>query len=167
LYVLAAIGALMGVMTWFAIRENVRRNAATGDFAGASLGMAFLLMGLLPLTLAAVLLALWLAPPGWGRRRRGDLESSRKADAATSPRPRNFRVMLVPGLVVAGAALVGVTGVLLANALRGASQNHGLGGPGLVLVAIQDLFLFSPILLLAGVLFWIAGSMMLRDRRPE
>jgi hypothetical protein len=34
-------------------------------------------------------------------------------------------------------------------------------------VAIQDLFLFSPILLLAGVLFWIAGSMMLRNRRPE
>src|SRR5262245_45090903 len=67
LYGLAGLGVAMAVLTLLAVRDNLRRNTATGDTAGAGLAMAFLLIGLVPMILVALVLALWLAPP---RRRR-------------------------------------------------------------------------------------------------
>jgi hypothetical protein len=158
MYSLAALGVVLGALLTFAIRGNIRRNAATGDFAGAGLGTAFLLVDVLPLALAALALALWLAPPRRVRRGSNAGGSGQPTEAAPSPRGWSAHAMLLAGLLLAGVALVAIVGTMLADALRGAYRYYGLRGAGLIGLGVQDLIVFSPLLVLAGVLFWIARA---------
>ena len=58
LYVVAAFGVLFSLLVISAIDDNYRRNAASGDFAGAGLGIALLTIAIIPSTLIALILGL-------------------------------------------------------------------------------------------------------------
>lgn len=154
LYVGAAFGALLCLLDLASIGESLRRNASTGDFAGASLGTMFLLTMFLPSTLIAVLVALWLHPPGWMARPEGTAAVPAEGAAL---RGRDGRGLLTLGLGVAGVDVLAAVGIMLVNALQGGYRDYGLRGPALVQLAIQDLIWFSPLLVFSGLLFWFAA----------
>ena len=163
LYLLAALGALACVAMLFLIRDNVRRNASTGDYAGAGLGTAFLGIILLPVTLIALVLALWLSR--WGPRA-VEIGAVTPADpaaptASASPPPaspsRHARPGLALALALAGLLPLAAVGVLLTSALRGAITDYHLRGADLLRLALQDVVVFSPLLALSGLCFWIAA----------
>lgn len=158
-YVLAALGALVCLQDFVMIQRNLRRNAATGDFTGASLGVAFLLTVFLPLTLIALVAALWLHSPGWITRPigKGDgappegLGPPPPASTASTP-----RLLVAWALAITAVIVLAIVVALLASALGGAQRDYGLRGLALVALAFQDLILFSPLVVLSGVLFGLA-----------
>ena len=157
-YVLAALGALLTVLTLPAIRANLRANASTGDFAGAGLATGFLIVIALPLTLAALVTALWLT------RRRGRTEESEPGTIGGPPRGGS-------GVIVAatftGLLTVGLTGFLLLQALLSAHRNYSTHGWALVGLAGADLLVLSPLLLVATTLLGVAWRLALRRRSRE
>ena len=163
LYVVAAFGVLFSLLVISAIDDNYRRNAASGDFAGAGLGIALLTIAIIPSTLIALILGLWLNPPNrWFARSedgtgKGAVEVAAPAGAAapTGGRPRSILALM---LVIIGVALLAYVVVLLAGGLQGFYKDYEIGGAGLVGLAIQDLITFSPLVGLAIVLFWIAAK---------
>ncbi len=165
LYVLAGLGGLCGVLTVVAIRQNLDHNV-TGDVTGAALATSFLLIAILPLTLVALSLALWLAPPWRSRRRRNDPGSVEARGERVQPPARDPHPGLAAGLLVAAAVLVAAVGTMLTSALRATHQHYGTHGVELVRLGLQDLILFAPLLLLAAVLGSI-GCAMLRRGRPR
>ena len=168
LYFVAAIGALSCLSDLLLILSSLRLNADTGDFAGAGLGFLFLVAGLLPLTLIALVVALWLDPP---RKVAGILgapgPNQDETTTTTSPGHGRRRLILALGLVLAGAAALAAAGIMLANGLEGGRRNYGLRGAPLFGLAIQDLAMISPLIVLAGLLFSIAAAITRRVRRPK
>ena len=76
LYVCSALGAIDSLRILRLVRAARIHRADTGDFTGVNLGLAFLAV-LAPLSLIALLVALWLWPvSGWlARSRSRSLES--------------------------------------------------------------------------------------------
>lgn len=167
LYFFASLGGLLCAMALVVAKSNIERNAATGDHTGASLLLSFMLIGILPLTLVALILALWLVPPSGKRWRRETPDSAHDTDATAPPLASEVRPWLAAGLLVAAAALVVVVGMMLASILRSAQLHYGQHGSDLARLALADLLMFSPILLLAGVLGGIGGTMLRRGRKSE
>jgi hypothetical protein len=156
---MSCLGALL------LVRNNLHRNAATGDFTGAGLGIALIVTVLLPLTLIALLAALWVYPP----RRVGSLVvylRGASTDAAAPPVVGPVtRTILSVVLGIAAAASLTLAGAMLASGLRGGYEYSGVRGIDLIRLAIQDLLCFSPLIALSAMLAWIAAVIVRPSRR--
>jgi hypothetical protein len=155
--VLLAAGAVsLAVCLVFAV--NVARSyhtaVANDDFAGFSLGIHFLLYGLLPLTLSLLVAACLLDPPAWLLRRLGMGTPSSKSSVK--------EVVIVLCLAGAAAILLGVTAFVGRN-LVSAARHCDYGARGLATIFLQNLILSLPLLLLGGLLAW-AGRALARLR---
>jgi hypothetical protein len=147
LYMFAAIGTLVSLALFAAILNGMHgANAAVGDLAGVAMTTTFLLLFPFPLTLIALLLAIWLAPPTRWFRSAGHSEQ-KPADAAA---PLPDRPYLVLTVVFAGAG-VGVLAALVAM-LRDIMRVPPDSG-GAIALAVAC----SPAVTLAVILFALAA----------
>lgn len=165
LYALAALGVLLcgsGVLT---VIGSYQRNAATGDFAGASMGIWFLLLVMLPLTLVAAIPAIWLAPPDGLRRLAGGAGPASATGVEDGIPAGTMRRIMPFVLLGASVTLLGLVIGMIRFAILSTARNAGPpavdwtnGGAFLLLV-------FSPLLLLVLVLGVLGAWMLRRDRR--
>jgi hypothetical protein len=160
--VLLAAGAVsLTVCLVFAV--NVARSyhtaIANDDFAGFSLGIHFLLYGLLPLTLSLFVAACLLDPPTWLLRRLG-------IGASTS---ESFLTMPVVVFCLVGAAVIFLyVVVFVGQNLVHAARHYGYGARELVMILIQNLVLSSPLLMLSALLAWAGRALgRLRSRTRD
>lgn len=167
LYSLAGLGGLLCVLALLAVWASIDRNAASGDLAGASLLISFILVALLPFALVALISAMWLAPPRRDRGQGGRRESAQEPAAETRAPVSKPRSRLAAGALTAAAALVLAVALGLANALGAAHRHNGTHGRELVRLALLDLLVLSPVLLLAVVLSLVGGAILRRRPGPQ
>jgi hypothetical protein len=151
--VLLAAGAVsLTVCLVFAV--NVARSCHTAvandDLAGFSLGIHFLLYGLLPLTLSLLVAACLLDPPAWLLQRLGM--------GAALPKSCLRKPVIVICLAGAAAILLGVTAFVGRN-LVSAARHYDYGASGLATIFLQNLILSLPLLLLGGLLAWTGRAL--------
>jgi hypothetical protein len=149
-----AVSLIVGIVLAVNVGQSYRTAVAKDDFAGFSLGMHFLLYGLLPLTLSLFVAACLLDPPAWLLRQLGIGVSPSKPFTTTS----------VVVLCLAGAAAIFLyVAVFVGGNLMSAARDYGYGGRGLVIILLQNLILSAPLLILSVLLAWAARAPL---RRP-
>ncbi|MEA3377061.1 MAG: hypothetical protein U9R72_12785 [Chloroflexota bacterium] len=155
--ILLAAGAVsLTVCIVFAVHvgQSYQRAVVKDDFVGFSLGLHFLLYGLLPLTLSLFVAACLLDPPTWLLRRLGIGAPTFKSSLTTS----------VVVLCLAGAAAIFLyVAVFAGGNLMSAARHYGYGGRGLATILLQNLVLSAPLLILSVLLAWAARAL---HRRP-
>jgi len=124
------------------------------DFAGFSLGLHFLLYGLMPLTLSLFVAACLFDPPAW---------LLRQLDMG-APSSKSFLRTVVVALFLVGAATIFLSvAVFVGGNLMSAVRHYGYGGRGLATILLQNLVLSAPLLILSVLLAWAARAL---HRRP-
>jgi len=136
------------------VGQSYQRAVVKEDFAGFSLGLHFLLYGLVPLTLSLFVAACLLDPPAWLLRQLGMGAPSSKSSLRT----------VVVVLCLAGAATIFLSvAVFVGGNLMSAVRHYGYSGRGLATILLQNLVPSAPLLMLSMLLAWAARAL---HRRP-
>lgn len=160
---LAAGAASLTVSIVFAVNvgQSYQRAAVKDDFTGFSLGMHFLLYGLVPLTLSLFVAACLLNPPAWLLRRLGVNESPPK------PSRTALRTVMVPCCLVGAVAILLGVAYFVGGNLVAAARHYDYAYRGLAVIFLQNLVLSSPLLMLSALLAWTGRALKSRARHLE
>ena len=156
-YLVAGFGTVLSIVTAILVRDLHRRLAGGGDTAGADLALWFLLDELLPLTLLALIAAIWLAPPAtWFAQPQAANEPAR----AVTARAKALAAMLTVGAI----GTLGFVARQLTDAIVAAHRHHDVRALALLAPVARDLLILSPLVALAVALF-LSARKLLRPTR--
>lgn len=163
-YLVAGFGALLSVSTAIMVRDLSQRHAGMGDTTAADMALWFLLDELAPLTLLALIAAIWLAPPAsWfaGSHRHGTNAT------AVTPGPGMDRRFPAALLALAAVGILAFVARQLTEAIVTGYRHYDPSAFALMALVIRDLLVMSPLLALAIALFLSARKLVRLPRKMQ